>query len=102
MPDRIKPGLAIGAACLPIATSGADHRACEHALSVRLRCHDEDRRGREQRPRRDPGAMADFGYAPPEICLPSLRGRYRAGARTGACRAWWAPDRSGHCARDRL
>ncbi|MET4029510.1 hypothetical protein ABIC08_006465 [Bradyrhizobium sp. RT9b] len=44
-PDRIKTVIAIGVACLLIASGEADHRACEHALSVRLRRHDEDRRG---------------------------------------------------------
>lgn len=39
-------------------------------LSVRLRRDDEDRRGRQRAARRDPGAMAGAGDAPPEIRLP--------------------------------
>src|SRR5437588_12974900 len=31
----------------PFAAGGTDHRACEYALPVRLRRHDEDRRGRQ-------------------------------------------------------
>lgn len=34
----------------PFAAGGAGHRACEHVLSVRLRRHDEDRRGYQQTP----------------------------------------------------
>lgn len=81
----------------PFAAGGTDNRACEHALSVRLRRHDEDRRGRQQTPRRDPGAMARAGHAPPEIHLSPLLGPCRAGARAGARRAWWTADRSGDC-----
>lgn len=33
----------------PFAACGTDHRACEHALSVRLRRHDEDRQGPSKR-----------------------------------------------------
>lgn len=35
----------------PFAAGGTDHRACEHALPVRLWRHDEDRRERQQAPR---------------------------------------------------
>ena len=70
----LRPSLPSGLLAISFAEDGADHRAYEHALPVRLQRHDEDRRGRQQTPRRDPGAMADFGYAPPEIRLPSLSG----------------------------
>lgn len=53
------------------AAGGADHRAREHALSVRLRRRDdEDRRGCQRAARCNPGAMAGAGDAPPEIRLP--------------------------------
>ncbi|MGY4350071.1 hypothetical protein ACVWXM_006564 [Bradyrhizobium sp. GM7.3] len=86
----------------PFAAGGTDHRACEYALPVRLRRHDEDRRGRQPAPRRDPGAMARADHTPPKIHLSPLLRPRRAGARTGARRARRAADRSGHRARDRL
>ena len=64
-------------------------------------CGDEDRRGRQQMARRDPGAMARAGHRPPEIHLPPLLGSCRADARTGTCRAWWTtPHNFAHLARD--
>ncbi|MGY3408419.1 hypothetical protein ACVWZV_004532 [Bradyrhizobium sp. GM5.1] len=86
----------------PFAAGGTDHRACEYALPVRLRRHDEDRRGRQPAPRRDPGAMARADHTPPKIHLSPLLRPRRAGARTGARRARRAADRSGHRACDRL
>ncbi|MGY4353191.1 septum formation topological specificity factor MinE [Bradyrhizobium sp. GM7.3] len=74
--------------CLPAHLPRVERiiEPAEHALPVRLRRHDEDRRGRQQAPRRDPGTMARAGHAPPEIHLPPLLRPRRAGARAGARR----------------
>ena len=76
----------------PFAARGTNHRACKHALPVRLRRHDEDRRGRQQAPRRDPGAMARAGHTPPKIHLspllrpPSCRRTHRSTSCPAGCR----------------
>ncbi|MGY3362923.1 hypothetical protein ACVWZL_000048 [Bradyrhizobium sp. GM2.4] len=76
----------------PFAAGGTDHRACEYALPVRLRRHDEDRRGRQPAPRRDPGAMARADHTPAQNTsvaaapAPSCRRTHRSTSCPAGCR----------------
>ena len=76
------------------AAGRAGDRAREHALPLRLRRDDEDRRGRLRAARRGAGAVAGAGDAPPEVRLPPLLGGGGAGACARACRAGRAADRA--------